>query len=584
MVCLWGMKRQVGWGLVLGLVLALGASALGQGGEVIDARAKVVAGALAPGELVDVSLWVTLSAPFPCQSVSLRADLVVGGDIIRRVEETLPALDPGVEEISLGVVSWLCGSPVELRDVDLSWVGGEGEPGTALLDRILVLTPPVADIAVDSPVCVGSEVRFADRSTSGEALLVRAWDFGDGVSAGDEPDPLHAYVLPGTYTVRLTIADASGASDEAEAELLVLPLPEASATNDGPYALGETIHLAASGGTSYAWTGPNGFTSEEGRPALSDATADHVGVYAVLVAGEGGCTAQAKTEVVIDGSPPHLPLPSDVRVEHGASVDPEATGWAGASDDLDPTPVVTYADDVDPSTGVIRRTWTATDAVGNRADGVQTITLFDPVPPGEVRAALFVDTNENDIRDPGEEEVPGVALLLDQEEVALTGPSGEALFPEVPPGGHEVAVAPEGEATLRALSLEPVAEAQVEVLPGEVAETALPVREAPGTIEGVVYVDENRNGVYDVGERGVPHVAVRLDDGPEVLTDEDGAFSFLDVRPGQHQVAATDPRGAPLLNDVLLMRGGEGWAEILWPSAARTGGFLRVEARKGGTR
>lgn len=293
---------------------------------------------------------------------------------------------------------------------------------------------------------------------------------------------------------------------------------------------------------------------------------------------------QAETQVVVDGTPPHLSLPPDVRVERGASVDPEATGWAGASDDVDPAPVVTYTDAVNPSSGAIRRTWTATDEAGNRAGGVQTITLFDPVPPGEVRAALFVDTNENDIRDPGEEEVPGVALLLDREEVALTGPSGEALFAEVPPGWHQVAVSPEGEAALRALSLEPVAEAQVEVLPGEVAETALPVREAPGTIEGVVYVDENRNGVYDVGERGVPHVAVRLDDGPEVLTDEDGAFSFLDVRPGQHQVAATDPRGAPLLNDVLLMRGGEGWAEILWPSAARTGGFLRVEVRKGGTR
>jgi PKD repeat protein len=584
MGCLCRAKGQIARGIVLVLVLALGTSVLGQGIEVIGARAEVVAGTLAPGKAVDVALWVTLSAPFSCQMVSLRADLVVAGDIAGRVEESLVALGPGEEEISLGALSWPCGSSVELRNLVLSWVVEEGEPQTALIESLRVLMPPVADVAAGSPVCVGSEVLFADRSAGGAAPLIRAWDFGDGTSAGDDPSPAHAYALPGAYTARLTVADASGARDEAEVEILVLPRPEASATNDGPYASGEAIHLISGGGTTYAWTGPNGFVSEEASPTLPNATAANAGVYTVVVASEGNCTAQAETEVVIDGTPPILSLPPDVRVERGAPMDPEATGWATASDDVDSSPVVAYADDVDSSSGSIRRAWTATDAVGNRAEGIQTITVFDPVPPGEIRVALFVDTNENGAKDLGEEEVGGVALLLDHEETVLTGPDGEALFAEVPPGGYEVAVSPEGDATLRALGLEPPAQAQVKVLPGETAEVTLPVREAPGTIEGVVYADQNGNGAYDAGERAVPRVAVRLDDGREVLTNGDGEFSFLDVRPGEHQLTATDPRGAPLVKDVLLVRGGEAWAEILWPSAARTGGFLTVELRMDGTK
>ena len=51
--------------------------------------------------------------------------------------------------------------------------------------------------------------------------------------------------------------------------------------NDGPYCVGETIHLTAntSLNASYQWTGPNGFTSTERNPTIPNCTMANDGVY-----------------------------------------------------------------------------------------------------------------------------------------------------------------------------------------------------------------------------------------------------------------------------------------------------------------
>lgn len=64
------------------------------------------------------------------------------------------------------------------------------------------------DFSVDvdrgcTPVCV----TFSDLSTGAG---VRSWSFGDGSTAGDEPDPVHCYIFEGQYDVTLSILDAGG--------------------------------------------------------------------------------------------------------------------------------------------------------------------------------------------------------------------------------------------------------------------------------------------------------------------------------------------------------------------------------------
>jgi hypothetical protein len=74
----------------------------------------------------------------------------------------------------------------------------------------------------------------------------------------------------------------------------------ATASNAGPYYVGETIKLSSSGGVKYAWTGPVSFTSNEQNPTILNATLAMGGTYSVVVTDINNCTAKAETTVLIN--------------------------------------------------------------------------------------------------------------------------------------------------------------------------------------------------------------------------------------------------------------------------------------------
>jgi hypothetical protein len=55
-----------------------------------------------------------------------------------------------------------------------------------------------------------------------------------------------------------------------------------------------TLELKASGGNSYAWTGPNGFTSNQQNPTISKATDSNAGTYTCVVDGKTSLTTGVK--------------------------------------------------------------------------------------------------------------------------------------------------------------------------------------------------------------------------------------------------------------------------------------------------
>jgi uncharacterized repeat protein (TIGR03803 family) len=76
----------------------------------------------------------------------------------------------------------------------------------------------------------------------------------------------------------------------------------ATANNDGPVCEGATLHLTATGGSSYSWTGPNNFTSTQQNPVIQNATVNRSGTYTVTVTNSGN-TATASTVVTINPKP-----------------------------------------------------------------------------------------------------------------------------------------------------------------------------------------------------------------------------------------------------------------------------------------
>src|SRR5699024_4120055 len=76
-----------------------------------------------------------------------------------------------------------------------------------------------------------------------------------------------------TYTV--TGTDVNGCQNIAQVTVTVNPLPTVTVSSDFDVCIGEDINLTAGGGTSYSWTGPNGFTSTSQNPTITGATASN---------------------------------------------------------------------------------------------------------------------------------------------------------------------------------------------------------------------------------------------------------------------------------------------------------------------
>jgi gliding motility-associated-like protein len=76
----------------------------------------------------------------------------------------------------------------------------------------------------------------------------------------------------------------------------------ATASNTGPYCVGSTIQLNSTGGGTYSWAGPGGFTSTAQNPTLATSTTAMSGNYTVTVT-SGTATCTATTSVTVNALP-----------------------------------------------------------------------------------------------------------------------------------------------------------------------------------------------------------------------------------------------------------------------------------------
>jgi hypothetical protein len=115
-------------------------------------------------------------------------------------------------------------------------------------------------------------------------------------------DPTHvtlhlstAAASPGTQNVTITNPDGQSATGSGLLNVTTGTAAPA-ASSDSPICAGQALHLAAStvAGATYAWTGPNGFTSSAQNPAVPSATAAASGIYSVTVT-VGGCRSAPRT-------------------------------------------------------------------------------------------------------------------------------------------------------------------------------------------------------------------------------------------------------------------------------------------------
>jgi hypothetical protein len=110
-------------------------------------------------------------------------------------------------------------------------------------------------------------------------------------------------VTPGTYQVCVVAVNDCNESAQTCIDVDVIQ-PTAQAFVVLPVCKDRTISLQATGGVSYSWTGPSGFTSSSPNPSILNANAAiHNGTYTVVVTDASGCQATATVNVTVEDNP-----------------------------------------------------------------------------------------------------------------------------------------------------------------------------------------------------------------------------------------------------------------------------------------
>jgi gliding motility-associated-like protein len=207
---------------------------------------------------------------------------------------------------------------------------------------------------------------------------------------------------PNTYQPNLYPSTASYLPNTADAFLVKFKdcFSLITASSNSPICSGKSLELKASGGTNYAWTGPNGFTSTDQNPTIPNATAINSGQYSCSITGTGDCDGALTVDVNVGDTV--APIPNTITL-------PTITGDCH-------TLVTTIPTATDTCVGVITATtasplsyslpgtytliWDYTDGNNNFSHQNQTVTISgQPFPTATSPQSFCIQQNTtiNDI-------------------------------------------------------------------------------------------------------------------------------------------------------------------------------------------
>ncbi|WP_430810053.1 MULTISPECIES: immunoglobulin domain-containing protein [unclassified Carboxylicivirga] len=205
-------------------------------------------------------------------------------------------------------------NPVVASDAgtyEVSVSDANGCAATATSQTTLEVTErPTVSIAYNDPVCEGLALTLTATPSGGTTnYLEYVWyknglEIGRGAANTYTINPAVAPDDDGTYSV--TVQDDGGCvSDAAQIAVTIHPNTQATASSNSPACVGQDIMLTGgpAGMDSYAWTGPDGFVSNEQSPVISNATAVMAGDYTLTIIDGNTCTTNATTTVVVNELP-----------------------------------------------------------------------------------------------------------------------------------------------------------------------------------------------------------------------------------------------------------------------------------------
>jgi gliding motility-associated-like protein len=185
-----------------------------------------------------------------------------------------------------------------------------GCPSAPVTVNVIVSAPPGTPTASsNSPICAGSTLNL---STATLANATYNWSGPNGFTSTLQNPSIPNVTAAAAGTYSLTVNVAGCPSGSGTTTVVILPTPAApTVSSNSPVCVGNTINLTSNtiANATYAWSGPNGFTSSAQNPTITNATVANSGSYSLTVT-VNGCTSNATSTAVTVNPIPSAPTVS----------------------------------------------------------------------------------------------------------------------------------------------------------------------------------------------------------------------------------------------------------------------------------
>ncbi len=183
--------------------------------------------------------------------------------------------------------------------------------------------------ATAASICTGQTISLHASSPSGGAY---SWSGPNSFTATAQ-NPTLAGATPamgGVYSVFMTAAGCSGPATNVTVTVNALPIPGASSSQT-VYCAGNLINLFASSATTYTWSGPGSFASNNQNPSITSASVASAGVYTLQVTNASGCSGVTTVSIGINANPAATATANPGAICAGQIINLNAGGGTGYS-------------------------------------------------------------------------------------------------------------------------------------------------------------------------------------------------------------------------------------------------------------
>ncbi len=187
-------------------------------------------------------------------------------------------------------------------------------------------------------VCYNDTINLDAQVTGGSGIYSYSWAGPNGFASTTNPISISNASASNTGTYTVTVTDSNGCTGTSTSTVIVnSQLTSLITPSQQSICSSGTINLTAqaaggSGGYSYSWTGPNGFTSTTNPISISNANASNSGTYIVMVTDSNLCTSTstASVNVLPEVTVSVTPSFSNVCYDGVINLTAQATGGSGS--------------------------------------------------------------------------------------------------------------------------------------------------------------------------------------------------------------------------------------------------------------